>query len=424
MMEGAEDFDFLRQPDFVPDPFLKGSYAVYKKETLIGEGTGKLCHIHRPEIIDARGRRCWGDLSIVGNCLCITIPEKWLAEAAYPVVVDPTIGTTTVGSQYLWDSDPPEPWISLMFEGSIPVNRFLVNEAIGGNCTAHFYINEDDRDNGGRGVIYSDNGNKPHLRRSMNEAFINMRVNTSTPAGWRSGSFSTNGSIPGGSYIWFGCFADFFWFPRFDFGSRIIAGEWFEVGETIPNNYPPYYEGWHKDFKLSMYFTYTSAQNYIRTLTQGVSLTDNRNLIAEYKRNIIEQLQPAATSKELQTLYRILQEWGQGSDNISFPVMFFRSLQDTATIKEILHHAGTFFRGLFDIAEVESEAISGRVFFLTIADTVQAAGLVFRGLFLTVCIVTGLFIRDFILSRFLKARSDILLKSSIQREIVLESKIY
>ena len=32
LMEGAEDFDFFRQPDFVPDPFLKGSYAVYKKK--------------------------------------------------------------------------------------------------------------------------------------------------------------------------------------------------------------------------------------------------------------------------------------------------------------------------------------------------------------------------------------------------------
>jgi hypothetical protein len=57
-MEGAEGFDFFRQPDFIKDPLLAGSYAVYKKETLLGEGTGKLCHIHRPEIIDSRGRRC------------------------------------------------------------------------------------------------------------------------------------------------------------------------------------------------------------------------------------------------------------------------------------------------------------------------------------------------------------------------------
>jgi hypothetical protein len=87
VMEGAEKFDFFRQPDFIKDPLLAGSYAVYNKETLIGEGTGKLCHIHRPEIIDSRGRRCWGDLSVAGNRLCITIPEEWLSEAKYPVVV-------------------------------------------------------------------------------------------------------------------------------------------------------------------------------------------------------------------------------------------------------------------------------------------------------------------------------------------------
>ena len=107
-MEGAENFDFLCQPDFVRDPFLKGSYAVYKRETLLGEGTGKLCHIHRPEIIDARGRRCWGDLSVAGNCLCITVPENWLSEAAYPVVVDPTIGTTTIGAQTHWYDEDNE----------------------------------------------------------------------------------------------------------------------------------------------------------------------------------------------------------------------------------------------------------------------------------------------------------------------------
>ena len=62
-MEGAEDFDFFRQPDFLKEPLLAGSYAVYKKETLIGEGTGKLCHMS--EIIDARGQRALGG---IGGC--------------------------------------------------------------------------------------------------------------------------------------------------------------------------------------------------------------------------------------------------------------------------------------------------------------------------------------------------------------------
>ncbi len=124
-MEGAERFDFLRQPDFVLDDFLKGSYAVYKKETLVGDGTGKLCHIHRPKIIDARDQWCWGDLSIVGNELLIIIPESFLSEAKYPVVVDPTVGTTTVGSQTTWYDPDNEDYYQLYIEVSIAVNRFL-----------------------------------------------------------------------------------------------------------------------------------------------------------------------------------------------------------------------------------------------------------------------------------------------------------
>jgi hypothetical protein len=177
LIEGAEYFDFFKQPDFVPDPFLKGSYAVYKKETLLGEGTGKLCHIHRPEIIDARGRRCWGDLSIAGNELHITIPEQWLSEAAYPVIVDPVVGTTTVGSQNRWVQEAGEPPVELMFELSIPVNRFLVPETIQNDClcTAFVYVNADDWEAGGRPVIYSDNNNTPLARRSKDEDFINMK---------------------------------------------------------------------------------------------------------------------------------------------------------------------------------------------------------------------------------------------------------
>jgi hypothetical protein len=184
LLEGAEKFDFFRQPDCVKDPFLKGSYAVYKKETLIGEGTEKLCHIHRPEIIDARGRRCWGDLSVIGNQLRITIPENWLSEAKYPVIVDPTIGTTAVGSQTTWDADPPEPWIPLTNEVCIPVNRFLVSETINGLCTAYFYVySNEEPESAGYPVLYSDNGNTPLTRRSTQESSIDLQVKSGKPAG-------------------------------------------------------------------------------------------------------------------------------------------------------------------------------------------------------------------------------------------------
>jgi len=424
VMEGAESFDFFRQPDFVADPFLKGSYAVYKKETLLGEGTGKLCHIHRPEIIDARGRRCWGDLSIVGNRLCITIPEQWLSEASYPVVVDPTVGTTTVGSQNRWAQEAGEPPEPLMFEYCIPVNRFLVSQAINGQCTAFFYINEDDREAGGRPVIYTDSNNRPLNRRSTNESFVFMRVNGSNPAGWRSGTFNTNGNVLSGSNIWLGLFCECCWMPRFDYGSVCYADWWLDDYDSIPNIYPSSRWSHNYNFKLSMYLTYSNAQNFVRTITQGVTLTDSRKLTVEYKRSVSQSVKTSATTTGLRTIYRKLEELVKGIDDYFFPLIFVRGIQDDSNVSDCLGFLRGFFRKIFDAATIESDIKHGKTLFVRITDRVQSVSNILRGLVFFVRIVTGLFIRDYLLSRFLKAKSDLVLKSCVCREITHESKIY
>jgi len=82
-----------------------GSYALYmktKKRTVSGGkkyGTGKIGHIYRPKIVDARGDWVWGDMLIDENSgiLSVTIPEEFLGKAQYPVVVDPTFGYDTAG---------------------------------------------------------------------------------------------------------------------------------------------------------------------------------------------------------------------------------------------------------------------------------------------------------------------------------------
>jgi hypothetical protein len=222
-IDGAERFDFFRQPDWLRDPFLAGSYVVYKKETLIGEGTGKLCHIYRPKIIDSRGRWVWGDLFVIGDRLTITIPEMWLAHAAYPVIVDPVIGTSTVGSQTQWEQEPGEGLVPLIFELCIPVNKFLVSETINGLCTAYAYTQWDDGEAGGRPVIYSDNGDKPQNNRTTQEGLFDFRVQSGKPAGWRSTTFRSDGSIAAGSNIWFGVFTEYYWLPRFDYGVRCFT---------------------------------------------------------------------------------------------------------------------------------------------------------------------------------------------------------
>jgi hypothetical protein len=333
-MEGAENFDFFRQPDFLKEPLLAGSYAVYKKETLIGEGTGKLCHIHRPEIIDARGRRCWGGLAVVANELRVTIPEWFLSEAVYPVIVDPTIGTSTVGS-LTKGTDPnnsgyDRPWL----DSEYTVNKYLIPQSGGGLCDAYVYAYSDETDSEVYPCLYTNTNNKPYQKKSKNENAIYVIVWPAggKPVGWRNNTFQIDGSIISGDYIWFGMYSS--WFTtRFDYGGECYKG-WFDwdLYPEYEGEPPPYIHIGQWDtyctIKWSMYFTYTAAQNFVRTLTQGVKLTDNRKLTGNYKRSATQTVKINSALKRFETFFRKCVMTVNNAMNISSLPLFLRKVTE------------------------------------------------------------------------------------------------
>ena len=99
------------------------------------------------------------------------------------------------------------------------------------------------------------------------------------------------------------------------------------------------------------------------------------------------------------------------------------TINETATSAEKILRWWVIFRGLIDNAEIES-GVKGRfAYFSRITDTVHAAGVVFRSLFVFIRILTASFVRDYLLRRFLIAREELALKSVISREITLDSRI-
>src|SRR3990167_3559264 len=110
----TKGLDFFYQPALTPKeiaegasrpPEVIGSYAVYHS-TKGGMNdaagmeykVGKFCHIYRPKAIDANGVEVWADLVIENGVLSVTVPQKFLDDAVYPVRVDPTVGYTTDGA--------------------------------------------------------------------------------------------------------------------------------------------------------------------------------------------------------------------------------------------------------------------------------------------------------------------------------------
>jgi len=107
-----KDVEYLYQPELTKEETNRGckrpenvvgSYAVYAKTPKINyKGgkeykCGKVGHIYRPKVYDAKKNEVWGELHIEDGLMTITIPQEFLDKAIYPVVVDPTFGYENVG---------------------------------------------------------------------------------------------------------------------------------------------------------------------------------------------------------------------------------------------------------------------------------------------------------------------------------------
>lgn len=84
-----------------------GSYAAYHKTKTNNEyQTGKAFHIYRPFAEDATGKKVWCELDSDWDYendkpLNITVPQGFLDNAVYPILIDPTFGYTTAGASNL-----------------------------------------------------------------------------------------------------------------------------------------------------------------------------------------------------------------------------------------------------------------------------------------------------------------------------------
>jgi hypothetical protein len=406
-LEGAENFDFYRQPVSRKNPLLSGSYAVYLKQVLTGQGTGKLCHIYRPEIIDASGRRVWGDLFVSGAKLLIVIPENWLASAAYPVLVDPVVGCSAVGSQREWDPwDEGDPF-TFFLEEKIPVNDCFLTQDLSGTFTCYFYCVGDSYENINKGIpaIYSDLNGVPYQHLTKNESNVNLHTSTDK---WVSGSITTKGTVNAGNTVWFGIYLLPSWMPVFDYGGRLFMEELYKQN-YLPDTYP-FYDYLNRNeaynMRLSMYFQYgTMSENYIRSITAGVCLSDSASKRAYFRRGL------AAAVKVTECQVKRF-------------LCLVRSIRDSAAVLFSLSRFISFGRFISSAVNVVSGGAKySLLFFVKIVDSVFSDASLSRRLSVFIRIVTLASVRDYFIRRFLSAGSRLVIKSVITREIVIESKI-
>lgn len=278
LLDFPDGLEFYRQPSFEEvahsrfycAPEVIDSYAVYWKNRNGKYKTGKFCHIYRPLIYDARRRKVWGRLLLTGKKLTITIPEDWLSDASYPVVVDPVIGTQTRGATYEYDRWGEGSPVTFYMELETGLNRFTASSAIYGTCISNMYCYLNTPGVGGIPVVYSEVNSKPVNRISQNEQNANFTVTTPR---WISSSFSLTRPVAAGETFWYGYCASEIYFTYIDFTNRVerMYTDGFIENVFVPAPDP---DTVIKNVLMSMYFTYTDAQNFTRNMLDTIGLTE------------------------------------------------------------------------------------------------------------------------------------------------------
>ena len=264
MLSSAE-LEFYYQPE-LPDSEIKkgsirppeviGSYAVYcgksghfkdaSKNTIANYATGKLAHIYRPLCRDAKGVEAWADLLIGAGKLRITIPQKYLDDAAYPVMLDPTFGYTSNGASS---------------ENSLAYhNSSKVTPAESGTISSYSaYIRFTGGDDTLYLGIYSDDGASP--------SHPNTRLEYGTVAVSQNAGFTWN-TVTGMSYAFTG--STVYWLGRgpgngsvsvfqeaYDSGSANES--WYKNGNTLPDPFGTDATSGFQSKIYSNYATYVAA---------------------------------------------------------------------------------------------------------------------------------------------------------------------
>jgi hypothetical protein len=97
-LEVAGQFETALTPELV-DPF---------KGVRFLDGGVDVLHYSGATVFDATGRETPAPLSLDGGRVTITVPEEWLAEASYPVTIDPRLEGGLINVAYLTlDQDEP-----------------------------------------------------------------------------------------------------------------------------------------------------------------------------------------------------------------------------------------------------------------------------------------------------------------------------
>lgn len=356
--------DYMRLHRMRCDPSVIDSYAVYWKERNGAYKTGKFCHIYRPRITDARGRAVWGSLAIAGSRLLVTIPEDWLAEASYPVVVDPVIGTPARGALNTidwYDEGVPVPF---GLDVEMGLGRFMASEHMAGSCTAYIYAYLSGGYSG-QAVLYADDDGVPGARLSRDETITSLDA---TMPSWYGSRFTLSEDIGEEQMIWFGYNAKTGLATYYDVGGT-FKKMWTDTYPGVPELFSDTGDTWN--IIMSAYCAVNPPATISRTVTGSAGITSIPSRKGNWIRGMGDSVSGRRTSQRVLAARRrvhgelagsaLCSGWASfirvlsGRVNVLFGITQFtrivRLLKGKLNADRGIRHSAYLFRKPFDAAD-------------------------------------------------------------------------
>jgi hypothetical protein len=122
--------------------------------------------------------------------------------------------------------------------------------------------------------------------------------------------------------------------------------------------------------------------------------------------------------------FRALFGFVDGGDSAGSFIGRLRVIDDTENAEDAAGRVADYLRGLFVEAGNMAETTHRGTYCRTQQDTAGSEGVALRHLCIFLRLLTGAYIRDYIIGRFLKSKEELIIKSPVCREIVIDSRLH
>jgi hypothetical protein len=169
----------------------------------------------------------------------------------------------------------------------------------------------------------------------------------------------------------------------------------------------------------------TGSRALLRIAIGAVKSATVQRRFAGNKRNVTETGKAVDGGNSTKRgIFRTMPMSVKESDSTGRMAGLWRSLAGTVAASDTTGYWGDYVRGLYVTAGNHAETVHEGDYHREAFDTAEVSGVPLRSLGIFIKLVTVGFIRDYLLWRFLKSNEELVVKSPLCRELVLESKIH